>query len=588
MGIDDSTVIVLGSKRFQNATDVDSSEKIPLIQTAKEIVDYERTIDVNLFQVFDDERQASNVFRPVSKYVFLFKNAFSGTSQYQPYIDYLYYANLASTAEEIACGVQNVNWYGFPQYTEFDFIREDNDKAGYTSGLTGHQEFVNKSASTYNWTHYVSYPFENDPNKNMFAEDNETFAVWNWIASDGIPFVITSNSNSNIEFRCPMPHGLNNGEYVQLSFDYNGQTIFAIDSLGNGQVNSEENYFNIYNVGYLGTTFNVGTIGFFKRVLNPDSSGETTSKYYVRRHKILTNPEDAVLVKTAYENNVFNLKTQYEKPIFYGNPPINATPSTLPRTSILEGSQTYTLSFNVDIDVSELLDNQKRPITELFFTSIWKGYWGWTNKLRQGYYFNTKQIYNLPSSWWDLNNVFADTNIPTSQYTSNFANLGPFVYTSDLVSGDTIDGDFCEWNDYDQTERVISKQVHKLTFNQSYFTQTIGAFPSNTFGYYYYPHNSITIKVFSPYVEEGPADVDIVGIPNYAFFSNASNSFRWRDIYPFGYIDSENIGVDYPFTNGKHYPYDNTIFRLFPDNFQNVGLNLEDSVIPTITTDECE
>ena len=83
MGIDDSTKIVLGSKRYQNAIDVDSSEKIPLYQTTKENVDYERTIDVNLFQVFDDERQASNIFRPVSKYVFLFKNQFFWRRQTQ-------------------------------------------------------------------------------------------------------------------------------------------------------------------------------------------------------------------------------------------------------------------------------------------------------------------------------------------------------------------------------------------------------------------------------------------------------------------------------------------------------------------------
>ena len=177
-------------------------------------------------------------------------------------------------------------------------------------------------------------------------------------------------------------------------------------------------------------------------------------------------------------------------------------------------------------------------------------------------------------------------NIPTQQYNSNIG-IGPFTYISDLTSGDTIDGDFCEWNDYEQTERVISKQVHKITFNQTYFTQNLDTSPTNTFGYYYYPHNSITIKTFSPYVEEGPADVNIVGIPNYAFFSNASNSFRWRDIYPFGYIDNENVGVDYPFTNGKHYPYDNIIFRLFPDNYQGIGQNLGDLIVDP-TTDECE
>ena len=46
------------------------------LKTNKEIVEYERTIDVNALQVFDDERQASTIFRPVTKYTFLFKNEY--------------------------------------------------------------------------------------------------------------------------------------------------------------------------------------------------------------------------------------------------------------------------------------------------------------------------------------------------------------------------------------------------------------------------------------------------------------------------------------------------------------------------------
>jgi hypothetical protein len=55
-------------------------------------------------------------------------------------------------------------------------------------------------------------------------------------------------------------------------------------------------------------------------------------------------------------------------------------------------------------------------------------------------------------------------------------------------------------------------------------------------------------------------------------------------MYPYGYIDTADIGVDYPFLNGKHYPYDNYIFRLYPEG---IGLqNISEIEIPT--TDECE
>jgi hypothetical protein len=583
MVVNESSKIVLGSKRYQNSVDVVESEKVSLSQNSKEFVEYDRSIDVTLPQVFDDERQKSNIFRPTTKYAFIFKNQYSGETQYQPYSDYLYYVNLESIVEQIACnGTTNNLWQGFPQYTEFDFIRNDNDKVGYTTGVGNHQLFVNKSATTYNWTHYLSYPFSNNPNKEMTANDTQTLTSWTWVANEGIPFTIASNENSNILFKCPMEHGLNLGEYVELSINYNGQTVFPIESLGNGGSGSDEYYFSLYNVGYTGTTFDPFTIGTLKRVLDPQNIIETKSTYYVRQNKILTNVEDAVLTKAAFDNSIFNLKTKVEKPIYYGPQQTLATPTTLPRTSILEGSQNYTLSFNRDIDVTNLIDNQKRPITELFFTTIWKGYWGWTNKIKQGHEFNTPLFFGIPSQWWNLNNTLSDTNIPAQQYSSN--GVGPFTYMSELNEGDVIDGDFCEWNDYDQKERVISRYVNKITFNQNFFLQNLGAPQLNSYGYYYYPHNSIQIKVFSEYIEEGDVDANIVGIPDYAFYSNTSNGFRWRDIYPYGFIDTEGVGLDYPFTNGKHYPYTNTIFRLFPEGIGN--LNINEIVDPT--TDDCE
>ena len=108
---------------------------------------------------------------------------------------------------------------------------------------------------------------------------------------------------------------------------------------------------------------------------------------------------------------------------------------------------------------------------------------------------------------------------------------------------------------------------------------------NNQFGYYYRPHNPIVIRRFSDYIEEGDA-LTIVGVPNYAFYSNLSNSFRWRDLYPYGFIDADGIGVDYPFMNGKQYPFVNTIFRLIPEGTKTANQYINEIVEPTI--DECE
>ena len=71
--------------------------------------------------------------------------------------------------------------------------------------------------------------------------------------------------------------------------------------------------------------------------------------------------------------------------------------------------------------------------------------------------------------------------------------------------------------------------------------------------------------------------------------------FRWRDLYPYGFVDTDGIGVDFPFMNGAHYPYENTIFRITPENYnipsdyaqvgkipQNIN-TIEDPLV-----DECE
>jgi hypothetical protein len=282
---------------------LDETERIVLEQTSHEIVEYDRILNVSLEEKFNSERQASTIFRPSTKFTLIFKNAYSGSTRYQPYVNYLYYLNPELSAGEIACGSQITDWYGFPQYSEFDFIRTDNNNVGYTIGSGNHQIFMNSSATTYNWTHYLSYPFENDYDKNLYAHDPETLATWNFSAGDGIPFLITSNEDNIIKFKCPMKHGLNFGNYVYLSIDYLGTQIFEIFSLGDAGSGSEEYIFTIYNIGYLGNTFDVGTTGFMKRVIDPINSGETISKYYVRRHKILTNVDDAVLVNSGFEKN---------------------------------------------------------------------------------------------------------------------------------------------------------------------------------------------------------------------------------------------------------------------------------------------
>jgi hypothetical protein len=130
-------------------------------------------------------------------------------------------------------------------------------------------------------------------------------------------------------------------------------------------------------------------------------------------------------------------------------------------------------------------------------------------------------------------------------------------------SGDTMYGDWCEWNDIEQSERVISNYMNKMTYYSKAFN-TSPTNNSNPNGYYYQTHYPITLKVFSDYTETAGATL-VDGVPNYAYFSNNLKQFIWRDIYTYGYVDSLGRGVDYPFLNESHYPFTNIPFRLYPE-----------------------
>lgn len=572
MNIDPSTKIIESTQRYSSSPLSDQFINVPFVQTMKEQVEFDRTLDLSLVDVFDQERQSSTIFRPVTKFTLLFENAYTGSTKYVPFRDNLYYTNeIQNSISYYPTGNfpsvppqptnQNVLWDGFPQYSEFDFIRNDFDVSGYTIGSGRHLDFKPVSATTYNWSHYVSYAYENDYNKKLYAIEPQGQISWNWVASDGIPFYILLGNDLNnnfIRFKCPVKHGLLTGQFVYLSINYNTNYVFQVSNLGDEGFGSEEYIFNISNVGYTGTTFQTSTQGTFRKILDFTNSADTISSYYVRKHKILTNSECAVLVNSGFEKNIYNDKTKCENKVL--------TPNQMKRTSIKEGSRSYTLSFNCDINIKGLIDNQNRPISQLYFTTIWRGYFGWTQKLKQGWDFNTYLYLGSPQIWWNQNNLDSNTTIGQSQYTS-LLGQGPFFYNDLLTSGDTIDGDFCEWNNFEQIERVISKYQHKITYNYNWFSLSATTQNSNnSYGYFYQPHNEIPIREFSNYIEESD-DEDLLDLPDYAYYSTLNTSFRWRDLYSYGFISNDGVGLDYPFLNNCHYPFINTIFRITPENY---------------------
>jgi hypothetical protein len=300
--------------RYKTATNTNLSIPTPLVQTSKTLQEFDRSIDINLAQLFRDEREKSTVFRPVCKFALLFDNAYSGKCSYTPLENTLYYTNsTTNTVNQCQTSPDDVPWEGYPQYNEFDFIRSDYNTSGYTTpdsnGMV-HVNFVTKNASTYNWNHFISYPYLNLPGKRLSFIDEASSTTNQFYAFEGIPFILNiSDSNGNdlmvngnrvIQFKCPVKHGLSVGEYAKIKNQFSGfEDTFQVYSLGNGLPDYDEYIFNIYNIGFSTAIFSNDDFGNFKRIINNENAEDTMSEYYVLRHKIITNVDDSVLTNAG-------------------------------------------------------------------------------------------------------------------------------------------------------------------------------------------------------------------------------------------------------------------------------------------------
>ncbi len=219
--------IVPSRLNFKSAPILDSQVTIDLNQTQKELIQFVRNTSISLAQLYEDEREISETYRPTFKVDYIYDNTYTGTTDYLPFQYNLFYVDAVQSK---LSGI----WKGFPQYYEFDFFRP------YVND--NHFVYVAQSAYTYNWTYYITHAAENDYTKNMEATYSGN--TLNFQAQDGIPFVVFNSKQGGaniISFQCFMPHGLTVADYVELSLTYNGnQKVFNVFSLGDSKSNSSE------------------------------------------------------------------------------------------------------------------------------------------------------------------------------------------------------------------------------------------------------------------------------------------------------------------------------------------------------------
>ena len=212
--------------------------------------------------------------------------------------------------------------------------------------------------------------------------------------------------------------------------------------------------------------------------------------------------------------------------------------------------------FNEDIDVSGLVDNLNRPLSELFLTVV--------KTSSNGIFTNVQSGVEAPDIAEIRNSVsnpyFIDLPVIQLIHTVNNVSV-PTTYRP-LESNVTINnfdfyGDVVEYNKATLNETILAPVMHRFnTVNRETNGNQIAGGPRPE-GYFYTAHHQIKIREFSIYIEQGNANT--VDMPSYAV-NLGDGRYIWRDLLDIGTTDVTPERLNYPFINGAHYLYQNYCF----------------------------
>lgn len=576
--------IISPNQRFAKAEEQDLDLKLNLETSENLLRIGDRDIILDIDQLYDKERNESSKYKIYGKIKMVFRNLYSGTTDYSYLKQRLYLSSDGSDG----------NFDGFLPYNEFALLRKDvyreivdpSSVSGatlgqynpsiITTGSSGHTLVTPITAPYHNWNLYLSYVYTGDTTFPMMYTLSGSVTS-SFVSGDGIPFRLSSSEGNFYELTSPVEHGINQGEYVTLSgLTVTGNT-FYVNEIGNEIYNSEKYVIKLQksqvpsSVNITGTTIFIG-----KRCLDINDITGTTSQYYVHKHKTLTGVNDYIMDNVGFESSIF----EDERKLLFEN-------SVGDNDVLVERNRMESVlyDFKEPFILSGITNNMGHTPTEVYVSMIFRngnGYFNYPPKL--GYKFNFHNTW-IDEHFDDSNNVY-ENNLSGTTFTGNTNSIGytGFTFTggTTVPIGTELIGAFVEYNPKEMKERIISNAFHKISNPTSIFdygqdgnvTGFTGATPTNLFGLIYQPHHRVKLRELSPYTETSVTQ-DIFNLPENAKYDSTQGVWRWRDLYDHGYIDIDGNGTDYPFVNGNHYVKNDINFYLRNERFY---LNKSDGI----------
>ena len=504
--------IILPSKKFANADDQELELKLNLDNSDTLMRIGERDIILDIDEQYYKERNESINYKIYGKLKMVFRNLYSGSTDYSYLNQRLYLTGDGSNITD------STVFDGYLPYDEFAFLRKDvyrevnlpvtsNTLGTFTpnivkSGSTAHTTVTPISAPYQNWNLYLSYVYSGDSNFKMDYTLTGGTKV-SFTAKDGIPFRVTygliETGSTYYELTSPVEHGMNEGEHIVLSggtltgLTLSGRT-FYINSVGNETFDSKKYVINIIKSQIkTGTTFSTIMLG--KRCKDFTNIVASTSQYYVHKHKTLTDTGGYIMDSLGFESPIF----EDEKKLLFEN-------STGINDVVVERNRMESVlyDFKEPLKLSGLTNNLGFSPTNVFVTAIFRngnGYFNYPPKV--GYKFN------FHDTWIDEHFSGTTSNeigLTSTSFTGNTNLPGytgfTFLSGQTLPIGSILNGAFVEYNPKEMTERIVSEAFHKITNPTNIFDHNqdtnvdgfSGATSGNTTGLIYQPHYRIKLR----------------------------------------------------------------------------------------------